>query len=135
MFVPESVTNLTVAASVSTKKNYSWITFIENTATPVHCIARGGSPPPEMEFFLDTADYTNYFRFDSTTSTSGDLGFRSLHLTSMLVTDQFRVTAEDDGKKLICTARVPGLAQVSTSIKLRVHCEYNDVHTHMWFSI
>ncbi len=99
------------------------ITLIENKLIPVRCISRRGSPPPEMEIFLGRTDYTKYFRFDSVPSMTGDIGFRYLHMTTMLVTDHFRVSSNDDGKKLNCIAQVPGLPQVVKSILIIVHCE------------
>ncbi len=100
------------------------IIFVEDKPTPIRCISRGGSPPPEMKIFLGRTDCTKYFRFDSLPSMTGEKGFRYLHMTTMLVTDHFRVSSTDDGKKLNCFAQVTGLQQVVKSILIIVHCEY-----------
>ncbi len=99
------------------------ITLVEGKPTPIRCISRGGSPPPEMGIFLGRTDCTKHFRFDSVHSMTGGVGFRYLHITTMLVTDHFRVSSDDDGKKLNCIAQVPGLTQVVKSIQIIVHCE------------
>ncbi|KAK2158959.1 hypothetical protein LSH36_161g07000, partial [Paralvinella palmiformis] len=104
------------------------ITFIENEATPVRCIARGGSPPPEMEITVGGDHYTKYFRFHSLAAMTGDVGFRTIHMTTMLITDNFRTSARDDGKRFRCRANVSGLRGVVRSALItvnygpKVHC-------------
>jgi len=100
------------------------ITFIENEATPVRCIARGGSPPPEMEITVGGDHYTKYFRFHSLAAMTGDVGFRTIHMTTMLITDNFRTSARDDGKRFRCRANVSGLRGVVRSALITVNCEY-----------
>ncbi len=100
------------------------IIVVEDAMTPIRCISRGGSPPPEMKIFLGRTDCTKHFRFDSLPSMTGEVGFRYIHMTTMLVTDYFRVSSNDDGKKLNCFAQVTGLQQVVKSILIIVHCEY-----------
>ena len=114
------------SSSTSDQSTTPTITFVEGEPTPVRCIARGGSPPPEIEISIGRSDYTKYFRFDSVPAMSGDVGFRSLRMTTMLVTDNFRATADDDGKRLNCIAKVPGLTEVLKSIIVTVNCKYQD---------
>ncbi|KAK2141565.1 hypothetical protein LSH36_1077g00018 [Paralvinella palmiformis] len=109
------------SSSTSDQSTTPTITFVEGEPTPVRCIARGGSPPPEIEISIGRSDYTKYFRFDSVPAMSGDVGFRSLRMTTMLVTDNFRATADDDGKRLNCIAKVPGLTEVLKSIIVTVN--------------
>ncbi|KAK2144935.1 hypothetical protein LSH36_718g01033 [Paralvinella palmiformis] len=101
--------------------SFNNVIFIENQPTTLRCLARGGSPPPEMRVYLGPEDYTKYFRFDVISLISGPIGFRTLHVTSSLTSDDFRVSSEDDDKRLSCVARVPGLNQMVTSCRVTVN--------------
>ncbi|KAK2144934.1 hypothetical protein LSH36_718g01023 [Paralvinella palmiformis] len=97
------------------------VTMVENQPTPVRCVARGGSPPPDMKITLGRADYTKYFRLDTMPALSGTDSFRTLLMTTILVTEQFRVTTRDDDKRISCIAQVPGLARIVQSARIIVN--------------
>ena len=99
------------------------ITFIENEPIPVRCIARGGSPPPDMVITIDREDYTKHFQFESIPGILGDVGFRTLQMTTVLFTDAFRATTRLDGRRLKCIAHVSGMSRVIASALITVHCK------------
>ena len=114
----------TDSAQISRSSAVPLLTFTEQEPTPLRCIAKGGSPPPMMEITVGRENYTKHFRFDSDYSMSGPVGFRTLRITTMMMTDEFRATATDDGKLLHCKAKVPGLDDVIKSAKLSINCKY-----------
>ena len=86
-------------------------------------MALGGSPPPEMRVYLGVDDYTKYFRYDVISLISGPVGFRTLRMTSILASDDIRVSVNDDGKRLNCVAKVPGFNKAVSSVKVIVNCK------------
>jgi len=105
------------------KTSLSEVIFIEDQPTTIRCIARGGSPPPELRVYLGADDYTKYFRYDVISTISGSVGFRTIHRTSALTSNDILVSSKDDGKRLNCVARVFGLNKVVSSSSLVVNCK------------
>lgn len=101
----------------------SHVAFVENTPRPLRCVAVGGNPPPSVDILIGRRHYTDQFTQDITPRLTGEKGFRLLHTTTVLWTEDFMVTSLEDERKLKCIATVPGLMPQVASSRIQVNCK------------
>jgi len=103
------------------------VRFVDGQARYVRCVAVGGYPTPSLHLYVNERDLTASTRLVEQLSMHGQPGLR------MLVTRTERqagssgglvLSVDDDGSRLRCVARVPGLASNITETTIDVHCKH-----------
>jgi len=95
----------------------------EGVETAMQCIVVGGSPPPNIDIFLDQVNITNLFTLsrlvlNMTESKDNDV-------TSMRSTSSFIAQVHNSGQVMQCIAQVNSLEPVSTKVMLQVVRQQN----------
>jgi len=98
------------------------LVFIEGVSGLLRCVALGGSPPPEVEVYLDQKDITNKMTMLRTPSLSLQRGMRLMYYTTERRTEHFLLRPEDDGRTVRCVVSVPGSPSNTTFTRIAVHC-------------
>lgn len=84
------------------------------------CAVFGGYPPPDVLIQLGQRDVTDYFRLIRTSRLAGVEGLESKYHTTVLVNNNFRLNADDDGKQFKCIASTQGVATNVSAIRIIV---------------
>lgn len=123
------MTNEEILSQSSSRREASKdLALEENKPTFLQCVSHGGYPPPNMQIMLGRKEITTDFHERQNTELRGVAGLRIMEYTQRLFTNDFRVRAADDGKKLRCLVTVSGQGTNSTVAKLKVNCELMDVY-------
>ena len=101
----------------------SHLYFTAGKASPLRCVAYGGSPPPVLELRAGSRPYSRDLRLDYHVTMRGQPGLRTIDNTSVAWTADFTATAQEDGGELSCVASVRGLVPVTRTSRMEVKCE------------
>jgi|SRR6218665_1147370 len=106
------------------------VSFTEGQPSLLRCLAFGGYPPPQITLTLDPDDddISHQFGLTYTAFMSGVRGLRQMQYTTDRWSHEFRVRAEDDGKRIRCTAVVSGIASTSAIAGIRVQCKISAIN-------
>ena len=100
------------------------LSFMENTPKPLQCVITGGNPPPDVTITIGRRDVTTHFHLETLPRLSGVKGFRLMKTTTVLWTDSFVVSRQDDGKRFKCRAVVAGLGTQTAVARIQVNCKW-----------
>ena len=104
--------------SASTPK----LIYTEHEHGLLRCVAFGGSPPPDIDVYVERQDITSSLTLCRSPTLSRQRGLRLVYYTTELSTDQLLMTADDDGALLQCVVTVPGSPSNVTTALITVHC-------------
>lgn len=125
MNVTSLVSSSSSSSLSSSLSDSTTLSFTEGQASLFRCLAFGGYPPPHITLTLDPDDddISHQFGLTYTAFMSGVRGLRLMQYTTDRWSHEFRVGAEDDGKRIRCTAVVSGMASTSAVAAIRVQCK------------
>lgn len=98
------------------------LTLVEGQASKLCCVSEGCYPNPEMAIYVDRRDISRLFSVRYDTQLEGEAGLRQMRFVTEWHTNDFTVSAEDDGTHVKCIVAVPGLTSNFTSLRLEVTC-------------
>lgn len=98
---------------------------VSSLLTILTCHVKGGHPSPHVKIKISNRTLTmKDFSLKSwSTVLSGEKGLRVMEYKTMLTSERFMFHWQDDGKKMRCIAKVPGLPALQDIVLLRLHCE------------
>jgi hypothetical protein len=99
----------------------------ESESIRVICVASGAGRIPEIRVtFGPRTDITSHFNRVQSERKVGHRGLDIVHYEVRLVRDWYRLTHEDDGKHIKCTARVHDFPDMTRRVSksIQVRCEY-----------
>lgn len=107
----------------------SAVRVVAGRPTHLRCVALGGYPPPSVDLYVRQRDITSQFSFSNAASlTSGaQSGMRRIYFRSERATDNFLLTADEDGFELSCVVTVAGLSPRVEKVYLDVDCKIIDL--------
>jgi len=111
------------AASNMSSTTPHHLIFTEHEPGLLRCVAFGGSPPPDIDLYVDRVDITSSLTLTRSPILSRQRGMRLMYYVTELSTDQFQLTANDDGAQLQCVATVPGSPSNITTSTITVQCK------------
>ena len=96
----------------------------EYQPSSVQCTAYGGSPPPQLQVYLDRKNITNLFRESSleTTFSAGSEPWRKLLHVTRIHSPNVEVAFENDGNYLRCAAISHNGQSVEAGAYINVYC-------------
>jgi len=110
------------AVAVNQSSTTAQLVYREDEPGLLRCVALGGSPPPDIDLYVNQHDLTSTLTLSRSPSLSRERGLRLVYYTTELSTDRLQLTADDDGALLQCVVTVAGLPANVTTAHVTVQC-------------
>jgi len=76
--------------------------YTEHEAGLLRCVAFGGSPPPDIDLYVNQRRITSRLALNRSPTLSRQRGLRLMYYVTELSTEQLQLTADDDAAQLRC---------------------------------